>query len=167
MKLLACVLVVALCGYIGRMLSKRALQRLELIREYQSCFVYLSDRIVGINLELGKALETAGEGELAGFFRGCSAMLSEHPQSRFSSIWKQCFESMRFTYLTKEDVSVVISGGDAIESLCMNPSEKQASGYIKRLAAYAEVMETEKRKRCRLYNTSGMLAGLLIALLMI
>lgn len=167
MKLIACLLVVALCSYVGRLLSKRATQRLEFFREYLSCFVYLSDRIVGMNLELVKALETAGEGTLKEFFLNCSIMLSDHPQARLAAIWRACFENLNLAFLTKEDIKAVISGGDTIESLCMNPSEKQASAYIKRLSAYNDAMEIEKRKRCRIYNTSGVLAGLMIALLLI
>lgn len=167
MKLLACLLVVALCAYIGRLLSKRTTQRLEFFREYQSTVIYLSDRITGMNLELYKALESPKESELGGFLRRCSHTLKGSPQKAFAGIWKYCFDGLHLSFLTKEDLNVVYAGGAAIETLCLNPSERQSGAYIKLIAGYVSEMETEKRKKCRLYNTSGLLAGLLITLLMI
>ncbi len=167
MKLLACLLIIVLCGYIGRLLSKRTLQRLEFFREYQSSYISLTDSITGMNLELCRALESSGAGSPNAFFKSCSKTLKESPRTRFGAIWERNLADMKLTYLTKEDVNTVAAGGTAIESLCMNPSERQSSGYIKRLFSYVEGLETEKRKKCKLYNTSGMLAGMLIALLMI
>lgn len=167
MKLIACLLVIALCAYIGRLLSKRAAQRLDFFREYQSSMIYLSDRITGMNLELFKALETPRGSMLGGFLHSCSLMVKDSPQKAFACIWKRCFDELRLSFLTKEDLNVIYAGGEAIETLCMNPSEKQAGAYIRRLSAYVGEMEIDKRKKCKLYNTTGMLAGLLIALLMI
>lgn len=167
MKLLACLLVVALCAYIGRLFSKKAAQRLDFFREYQSSMIYLSDRITGMNLELYKALDAPRSNMLGGFFKSCSRSLKDAPQKRFAGIWKARFDELPLSFLTKEDLKIVYAGGEAIETLCMNPSERQAGAYAKLLSGYVGEMETEKRKKCRLYNTSGLLAGLLIALLMI
>jgi stage III sporulation protein AB len=167
MKLIACLLVIALCAYIGRLLSKRAAQRLEFFREYQTSMIFLSDRITGMNLELFKALDTPRGSMLNGFFRSCSQRLKDSPQKSFAGIWKQCFDVLHLSFLTKEDLRVVYAGGEAIETLCMNPSERQAGAYTRLLTSYVGDMETEKRKKCKLYNTAGMLTGLLIALLMI
>jgi stage III sporulation protein AB len=167
MKLIACLLIIALCSYIGRLLSKRAAQRLDFFREYQTAYISLSDRIVGINLELSKALDSSCDNNMRGFFCDCSIMLKDSPQSRFSSIWNYCLEKMKPTPLTKDDIKFVSSGGESIEALCMNPYEKQANVYIKRISEYIDRLETDKQKKCRVYNTSGVLTGLLIALLMI
>jgi stage III sporulation protein AB len=167
MKLIACLLVVALCAYIGRLLSRRATQRLDFFREFQSSMICLTDRITGMNLELYKALEAPRDSALGGFFRSCSRMLKDSPQKRFAGIWRNCFDGMRLSFLTKEDLKVVYAGGEAVETLCMNPSEKQAGAYIRMLGGYVGEMETDKRRKCKLYNTTGMLTGLLIALLMI
>lgn len=167
MKLIACLLIIALCSYIGRLLSKRAAQRLDFFREYQTAYISLSDRITGTNLELSKALNFSCDNSLRPFFCECSSMLKSSPQSRFSSIWSYCFENSRPTALTKEDLKIVCSGGEATEILCMNPNEKQANVYIKRISGYIDALETDKQKKCRIYNTTGVLTGLLIALLMI
>ena len=167
MKLIACLLIIVLCSYIGRLLSKRAAQRLDFFREYQAAYISLSDRIAGTNLELCKALDSSRESSFRAFFRDCSSMLKDSPQSRFSSIWNYCLERSKPTALTKEDLKVVSSGGEAIETLCMNPCEKQANVYIKRISGYLELVEADKQKKCRIYNTTGVLTGLLIALLMI
>lgn len=167
MKLIACLLIFALCSYIGRLLSKRAVQRLDFFREYQTACISLSDRIVGTNLELCKALNSSCDNSLRAFFCGCSRMLKDSPQSRFSYIWNRCFEKTKPSSLSKDDLKIVASGGEAIEALCINPREKQADIYIKRIAGYIDVLEAEKQKKCRIYNTAGVLTGLLIALLMI
>ena len=76
-------------------------------------------------------------------------------------------EKFRLTFLSKEDLNFVLSGGEAVENLCMNPSEKQSVTYLKSLAGYVDEIEADKRKKCKLYNTTGILAGLFIALLII
>jgi stage III sporulation protein AB len=167
MKLIACLLIIALCSYIGRLFAKRAAQRLDFFREYQTAIISLSGRIAGTNLELCKALESSCGSSLRVFFGDCSNLLKESPQSRFSAIWKHCFEKIKPTSLTVEDLKIVYSGGEAIEALCMNPCEKQADIYIRRISGYLDGLETEKQKKCRIYNTTGVLTGLLIALLMI
>ncbi len=169
MKLLLCIVIVALCVYAGRLFSKRASQRLEFFREYNSAIVYISDRIVGLNLELCRAIDLKGDSPLRGFLGDCSTVLKTSPQKRFKSIWKRSFDNnlSSLGFLSKDDIRLICDGGEAIETLCMNPSEKQAEGYVKRLAAYVNEMETEKRKKCKLYNTVGILSGLFIALLII
>lgn len=167
MKLIACLLIIALCSYIGRLFAKRAAQRLDFFREYQAAYISLSDRIAGTNMELFKALDSSCDLSLRPFFRDCSRMLKDSPQSRFSSIWNYCLERSRPTALTRDDLKIVSSGGEAIEALCMNPCEKQANIYIKRISGYLDKVETDKQKKCRIYNTTGVLTGLLIALLMI
>lgn len=167
MKLIACLLVIALCSYIGRLFSKRTAQRLDFFMEYQTAYVSLSDRIAGTNMELCKALDSSFGSSLGAFFCDCSRILKDSPQSRFSSIWNYCLEKSRPAALTKEDLKIVSSGGEAVEVLCMNPCEKQANIYIKRISGYLDKLETEKQKKCRIYNTTGVLTGLLIAILMI
>jgi stage III sporulation protein AB len=167
MKLIACLLIIAMCSYIGRLLSKRAAQRLDFFREYQAAYISLSGRIVGTNLELCKALDSSCDNSLREFFRGCSRLLKDSPQSRFTTIWNHCTKKSMPTCLTKDDLKVFSSGGEAIETLCMNPCERQADIYIKRISGYLEKLETDKQKKCRIYNTTGVLTGLLIALLMI
>ncbi len=167
MKLIACLLIIALCSYIGRLLAKRTVQRLEFFREYQAAFISLSERIAGTSLELYRALELSCGNSIRTFFMDCSRMLKNSPQSRFSYIWDHCFERSKPTSLSKADLRFIDSGGEAIESLCNNPCEKQANIYIKRISGYLDELEEEKQKKCRIYNTTGMLTGLLIALLMI
>ena len=167
MKLVLCLIVVALSTYIGRMLSKKAASRLEFFRAYQSAMIHLTDSVVGLNLELYKALKTA-RSEIKPFFLRCADMLKNSPQQPFGRIWEQSFQvKSGETSLNKEDIRIILDGGEAIETLCSNPSEKQAAAYLKRLAAYIGDMEIEKRKKCKMYNAGGVLAGLFIALLMI
>ncbi len=167
MKLIACLLIIALCSYIGRLFSKRAAQRLDFLREYQTAYISLSDRIAGTNLELCRALESSCTNSLHAFFCDCSKMLKNAPQSKFSSIWRNSFEKSRPPSLSADDIKIIKSGGEAIEALCMNPCEKQANVYLRLVSGYLEKLETEKLKKCRIYNTTGVLTGMLIALLMI
>lgn len=167
MKLLMCLLIVVLTTYIGRLLSKRAAQRLNYFREYHAAFIYLTDKVVSLNLELCKALDIAQSNSLHVFFARCSKMLKSDPQESFNKIWTMCFERQNTAFLSKQDLSMVLAGGDAIETLCNNPSRQQADSYLKRLCVYIDEMEIDKRKKCKLYNTTGVLTGLFIALLVI
>jgi len=167
MKLIACLLIVALSAYIGRLLSKNTENRLNFFRNYHEAVITISERIINMNLELFKALKINTGYGLTEFFYDCSNELKCCPQSSFSDIWLKCIDKAKFTCLSKEDIKVMKRGGEAIENICGNPSEKQALAYTKSLSAYVEQMEKDKHKRCKLYNTTCILAGLFIALLMI
>ena len=165
MKLILCLFIVALCTYIGRLLAKKMAQRLAFFREYQAAVIYLADRIVGARLELIRALDGAQNEWMHAFFMRCANMLKTNPRLRFTAIWERCFDARGA--LTREDMAIVLEGGEAIEMLCRNPSPRQAEAYLRRIAAYIGDLENEKKKKCRLYNASGVLAGLFIALMVI
>jgi len=169
MNLILCLGIVILCGYIGRQLSNRAAQRLAFFREYESAMVSLTDSITGMNLELSRALEVPDGDTMRPIFRECAKRLRAAPQSRFTELWKKSFDQYapQSLALTKEDVRVIASAGEAVDALCRNPSRKQAEAYMNRLEKYITDMEADKRKKCRLYSAGGVLAGLLIALLVI
>jgi stage III sporulation protein AB len=167
MKLAACFLIVVLSAYIGRLLSKNTENRLSFFRGYYEAFITISERIINMNLELYKALKIDSDSGLSEFLSDCSDTLKSYPQASFSAIWRECVDRAKFSILSKEDIKVMKRGGEAIEHLCANPSEKQSLSYIKSLAAYVEQMEKDKQKKCKLYNTTCILGGLFIALLMI
>lgn len=168
MNLLLCIGIIMLCGYIGRQLANRAAQRLNFFREYESSMVSLTDSITGVNLELSRALEASCGKTIGAVFRECARRLRETPKQRFAAIWSECFQQqLPRSLLNKEDTRVILDAGEAIEALCKNPSRSQASGYMKRLNGYITEMETEKRKKSKLFSAGGVLAGLLIALIVI
>lgn len=169
MKLGLCLIIVVLSAYIGRLLSKKASQRLVYFREYQAAIIYLTDRMVGLCLELYKALDAACDNDINNFFIRCSKSLKSSPQTSFAHIWAHNFveSDAKHSFLTKEDKKMILDGGEAIETLCKNPSEKQAKAYVERLSGFISEMEIDKRKKCKLYNSAGVLAGLFIALMVI
>lgn len=169
MNLLLCLGIVMICGYIGGQLAKRTTQRLNFFREYESAMVSLADSVTGMSLELSRALEAARGATAGEIFMECARKLRAAPQQRFAAIWRESFEghTAQLTSLNKEDIHVIMDAGDAIEALCRNPSRKQADGYLKRLDKYIAEMEIDKRKKCRLFSAGGVLAGLLLALLVI
>lgn len=169
MNLVLSVMIVVICSAIGRLFAGRMAERLSFFREYQLTFTQLTDSVVGLSLELYKALRSCQGGTLKEMFENCAAALQKMPQASFQQIWQSGFMNLKkdLGCLTKDDVKIVLDGGGAIEALCMNPSEKQAGIYYKRLSGYMAALETEKTKKCKLYNTTGVLAGLMIALLVI
>ncbi len=169
MNLILCVMIVGVCTAIGRILAGRMTDRLSFFREYQLSFTQLTDRMVGINLELYQALRSSQGERLKSLFHSCASDLKRMPQASFLQIWQMNLDRVKPEYnsLLKDDWKMLTEGGAAIEALCMNPSEKQAGIYLKRLSGYTAELETEKIKKCKLYNTTGVLAGLMIALLVI
>lgn len=169
MNLVLCLGIVMVCGYIGRQLSKRATQRLDFFRGYESAMVSLADSVTGMSLELSRALEAVRGSALEEIFADCARKLRATPQRRFAAIWQESFEqySTKLTTLNKEDIRIIMEAGDSIENLCRNPSRKQADGYLRRLEGYIAEVEIDKRKKCRLFSAGGVLAGLFIALLVI
>lgn len=169
MKLALCLLIVVISAYIGRLMSKRMEQRLDFFRDYLSAMTQLSDKVVGVGLELYKALAEC-RGDMVGpLLRACARRLKTSPQLRLEVIWAQSLESCRegLTHLNKADFQFLAEGGGALEALCTNPSEKQAAIFLRRLADHIAALEQEKNRKTKLYNTAGVLSGLMIALLLI
>jgi stage III sporulation protein AB len=164
-----CLLIVVISAYMGRLLSKRMAQRLDFFRSYLSAMTQLSDKVVGVGLELFKVLSECRDAMVGPIFRACAVRLREAPQLKLETIWSQSLTHFRdtLTFLSKADLQFLAEGGSALESLCTNPSEKQAAIFLKRQADYIIALEQEKNKKTKLYNTAGILAGLMIALLVI
>lgn len=169
MKLLMCAAIIVVSAAIGRQFSVKMTQRLLFFREYQSALTYLSDKVVGLNIELYKALCACKNGYVQPFFDACAAALRETPQLSLDCIWRKCLSSYSksLSFLTKEDMRFLSDGGAAAEALCANPSERQAALYLNRLGAHLDLLEAEKNKKCRIYNMAGLLGGLMVALLVI
>lgn len=169
MKLALCFVIVIISAYIGRLMSRKMAQRLDFFRDYLSAMTQLSDKVVGPGLELYKALSECRSETIRPLFMQCAALLRQRPQLKLEAIWSESLALNRdaLSPLSKADVLFLKEGGDALEALCTNPSEKQAAIYLKRLAGYIAALEQDKNKKSKLYNTAGVLAGLMIALLVI
>ncbi len=169
MKLALCLAIVVISAYIGRLMSRKMAQRLDFFRDYQSAMTQLSDKVVGPGLELYKALLECRIQTVRPLFVRCAALLSQHPQLKLEVIWLKSLAQNGevLSSLNKADGLFLRDGGHALEALCGNPSERQAAIYLKQLADYIAVLEQEKSKKSKLYNTAGVLAGLMIALLVI
>jgi len=169
MNLILCMVIVIISTAMGRIFAGRTADRLLFIREYQQAVTHLSDKVVGLNLELYKALQSSHSGRIGFVFDDCASVLKKSPKSSVRHIWKNSFarSKTQHGFLTQDDIQIVFDGGDAIEALCKNPSEKQADLYLKRLSEYVTSLENEKIRKCKLYNTAGVLTGLMIALLVI
>ena len=131
--------------------------------------VGLADSVTGMSLELSRALESPCGETVGAVFAECARKLRAEPQRRFTAIWRECFEANadKLASLSKEDTRIIADAGEALEALCRNPSRKQAESYLGRLGTYITEMEADKRKKSKLYGAGGVLAGLLIALLVI
>ena len=169
MKLALCLVIVVISAYIGRLMSRKMAQRLDFFREYLSAMTQLSDKVVGPGLELYKALSECRIEVIRPLFVRCAALLRQYPQLKLEVIWLKSLahNGEALSPLSKADVLFLRDGGHALEALCGNPSERQAAIYLKQLADYIAVLEQEKNKKSKLYNTAGVLAGLMIALLVI
>ena len=169
MKLVLCLVIVIISAYIGRLMSRKMAQRLDFFRDYQSAMTQLSDKVVGPGLELYKALLECRIDTVRPLLERSAVMLRQHPQLKLDAIWSKSLAQSgdALSALSKTDVLFLKEGGHALEALCGNPSEKQAAIYLKQLAVYIAALELEKNKKSKLYNTAGVLAGLMIALLVI
>ena len=169
MKLALCLVIVVISAYIGRLMSRKLAQRLDFFREYQSAMTQLSDKVVGTGLELYKALTECRIGSIRPLLARCASLLRQHPQLKLEVIWTKSLAQSGevLSPLSKGDIQFLKEGGHALEALCANPSEKQSAIYLKQVADYIALLEQEKYKKSKLYNTAGVLAGLMIALLVI
>ena len=169
MKLALCLVIVIISAYIGRLMSRKMAQRLDFFRNYLSAMTQLSDKVVGPGLELYKALSECRIEAIRPLFVRCAALLRQYPQLKMDVIWSKSLglNGETVSALSKPDVLFLKEGGHALEALCGNPSEKQAAIYLKQLSDYIAALEQEKNKKSKLYNTAGVLAGLMIALLVI
>ncbi len=169
MKLVMCLAIIVICAAIGRQLANKMSTRLAFFREYQTAVTFLFDKVVGLGSDLYQALYACSNENIRPFFHACAEALKKNPQLRLDTIWRESLAgiSAQLACLNKKDIRFLLDGGEALEALCANPSERQAVIYTKRLAAQLDALEAEKKKKCRLFNSAGLLGGLMIALLVV
>ena len=167
MKLFLCIAIIAVSTYIGRLLAQRATQRYEFLLSYQADLFTLTERIVTLKMPLFSALSFAEKSDIKKLFWECARVMEDSPQTSFEKMWKDVVNNNTKSFLSKQDVSIIVGAGASIENLCKNPSKEQADLYKQRLSTYLVEVEQDKQKKCKLFTTSGVLFGLLIALLII
>lgn len=167
MKLFLCIAIIAVCTYIGRLMAQRITQRYEYLMSYQADILQLTERIIVLKMPLSSALSFAEKSDIKKLFWECARVLERSPQTSFEKLWADAVNGNTKSFLSKEDVSIIVGAGAAIENLCKNPSKEQADLYKQRLNSYLAGVEEDKQKKCKLFTTSGVLFGLLIALLII
>ena len=169
MKLILCLFIVLLCTYIGRLMSKKTTQRLDIMRAYQSSVIHICDSVLGLHLPLAQALASCPNKTMQLILQSCADMLKSSPTNSVPIIWEECFgrAASELDGIGKDDTAIIYDGGHALETLCANPSAAQAGLYLKRLSDHIGALDAERQKKCKLYHTSGVLAGLMIALLVI
>ena len=167
MKLFLCLAVAALSAYIGRLLAKRAMQRCEYFICFQTDMIQIIDKIVYMNMPLYNALAAVSQTEQNHLFLDCAKSIKSKPSQSFEKLWEEKASGAKKSFLTKEDVKIIIGAGAAIDMLCKNPSIQQSEPYKNRLSRYADAVEKDKQKKTKLFTTLGVLAGLMLALLII
>ena len=172
-KFVLCIGIVFLCGYIGQINSRKYLKRLEFLEAAKE-FVYTCDLdMLEEHLTLEEAIKRETENAkscLKNVLENCYKRLSEQPNMQFEELWQQVIseeekQNDHIASLSEQEKRLVLATGRRLVSDTTEPKSKYIllDEYERTIAALREILPN----RLKLINSLSLLAGFLIAILII
>lgn len=173
LKFFLCIGIVALCGYLGQINSKKYSNRLKVLTDFKE-LIYLLDcdirqQMYPLDAAL-KRLAQMADKYLVDFLNECAQEINKSPNERFEDIWKTAIlnnkdKSDLFLSMDKEEMKLLILTGkrlvfDSESSKSINAIINDYERMIKKLADIAP-------SRQKLINVLSLFGGFLLVILII
>lgn len=172
-KFILCICIVALCGYIGQINSKKYSNRLKILTDLKELIYQLDCDIRQQMYPLDTALKRRSEmvdKYLVDFLDECAEKINKNPNERFEDIWKTAVlnnkdKSDFFLSMNKEEMKLLMQTGkrlvfDTESSRGVNTVINDYEIRIKKLADVAPSKQ-------KLINVLSLFGGFLLVILII
>ncbi|MEZ4357619.1 MAG: stage III sporulation protein AB [Eubacteriales bacterium] len=173
LKFLLCIGIIALCGYIGQINSKKYTYRLKALSDFKEV-IYLMDcdirqQMYPLDVALKRRAEMSDK-YLAGFLNECAQKINTNPNERFEDIWKAAVSNYKdksdfLLSLNKEEMKLIMQTGkrlvfDSDSSKGINAIINDYELKIKKLSDIAPGKQ-------KLINALSLFGGFLLVILII
>lgn len=169
-----CLIIIALCGYIGRLKSKKIKIRQCCLMEMQEILYGLEADMKNEMLTLMQALKRAADNAKAFklMLYDCAKKMKQQPGRTFQEIWDEAFDkelnqNALLTSLNKEEIALIHKTGRCLVNASIQTQDTYFKMLFKEYAELNEKAKTEAGKKTKLYDSLGLMAGFFIAILLI
>ena len=168
-KLLGVMLILISCSGLGMGQSRALSKRLQGLEALLRMTVLIKGEIRFAGVSLADAFEGAGErmtGQCREFLVCVSRELREKNGKSFASIFRECaIVHLDGLGLKKEEQRLLFSLGDHLGYLDLEMQMKQLTMYEEELTRIMEELRREMPEKKKVYQSLGILGGILLAVL--
>ncbi len=169
LKMIGCSLILTGCSGYGFALAERYRARMDTLTRLRQMILLLKGQMIYGNAPLGEAFLEVGmrtEGELSGLFRQAAECISASPGEPFPRIWRSCVEMLGpGCALSWSDRQSLTAMAEHLGYMDRELQERNLLLYLEELDGVILELGKQKRDRCRLYSSMGVLCGVFLVLL--
>lgn len=108
------------------------------------------------------------QGKFGEFLKETSLRMMDSPGMRFGEIFRECAQKkLQPLYLTKEEEETLLSFGEHLGYLDLNMQLRQLELFEKELVFWIENLQTEIPEKKKIFQSLGIMGGILLAILFI
>lgn len=108
------------------------------------------------------------QGKFGEFLKETSLRMMDSPGMRFGQIFRECVQrKLHPLYLTKEEEEALLSLGEHLGYLDLNMQIRQLEMFEKELIFWIENLQAEIPEKKKIFQSLGILGGILLAVLFI
>ncbi|NLK97526.1 stage III sporulation protein AB [Defluviitalea saccharophila] len=169
-KLIGAICTVIGTTFIGLLLDKLDVYRMNDLKTLQKAFVFLKGEIDYMITPLPLAMEQVGSrigSNIGNIFTYAGELMGKKTGYNASELWENAVERyIDDTYLSKVDKSILLSFGNALGYLDKEMQKNNINLCILYLEDEMKKLDLHHQKNGRLYRSLGILSGLLIVILL-
>jgi stage III sporulation protein AB len=174
LRFLLCIIIIALCGYIGRLKSNKIKMRHSCIIEINEIMYCLEADMKNEMLTLAQSLmrEAANAKIFKNMLATCAKRIKEYPGQPFHQIWDDAFYkelelNSTLASLSKEETALIKKTGRSLVNASIQTQDTHFKMLFQEFETMGEKIKLEAGKKIKLYNSLGLMAGFFIAILLI
>lgn len=169
-----CIAIIALCGYFGRLKSKKIKVRLQCMLEMKEILICLQAEMKNEMVPIMESLLKVSQSvkTLSSLLTACACKLKEYPAKSFSDIWdeetlNQAKDNAALSTLNHEELALLRKTGKSLVNVSIPAQDTYFTILFQEYDRLTEIVKLEAEKKTKLYHSLSLLAGFFIAILLI
>ncbi|MDR2939688.1 MAG: stage III sporulation protein AB [Clostridiales bacterium] len=171
LKFVGFLLVLASTTLIGIYLGSKESFRAMDLKEFKKALIILKSEIEYLNSPLLEAMQNISvkvEPPVSQVFMGMSKKMFCSESGDIYTFWQDAvLGNTKKTYLKKEDIGLILDFGKCLGHLDKNLQVNNIRFTIEQIEERVAVLNIESAKSKKMYNSMGILSGLLICIIFI
>lgn len=169
-----CIVIIALCGYFGRLKSKKVQLRLQCMMEMKEILICLQAEMKNEMIPIMESLLKVSQNVkiLSFLLTACACKLKECPAKSFGEIWDEetlslAKEDAALSVLNPEELALVRKTGKSLVNVSIPTQDAYFTLLFQEYGRLTEIVKSEAEKKTKLYHSLSLLAGFFLAILLI
>ncbi len=169
--LIADIIVILGCGYIGMSFASRMNDRISQLEEFEKIFSLLAFNIEYMAIPINEAIvkvRSSASGVIRNILEQTLEFLAIYNDIPFSDAWRRAVKmSERDLFLTKEEIKILLDFSLDVGKGDCEHTVNSVKLTIAKIKHAKETAIAEKNKNSKLYKGTGFLLGIFIVLILL